>query len=242
MKNIQIKLFIADIKYIVRFPALLFALLSPVIITLFLLYGFPLVSCLTRSENTFLYDMDFTLTAITLISAIPIIYGLLVAFVNQAESQSSDNDKESTGTGLIWHIKLRMASSVILSFCVILPLIFLTDAVPTEGWLRSFYATLLLSAMTTLIFLVTIYFSNHFKRWKIVFFVSALFLMTVPSGLLFHHPWNYFIFFSPFYWLSWAWIIPSPAESLIYGIISLVIAGSGMLILYRYITRNPKKD
>jgi hypothetical protein len=236
------KLFIADIKYIARFPALLFALLSPVFIALFLLYGFPIVSGLTKSGYAFFYDRYYAIIAITLISAIPLLYGLLISFVHLAESVNSGNHNELAGNDVKRQIKLRMAFSISLSFCVILPLIYLTDAVPTEGWLRSIYAAFLLSVMTALIFLFSICSARGVKLQKTVFFVSALFLMTVPSGLLLHHPWNYFIFFSPFYWISWAWIIPSPAESLMYGIISLVIAGSGMLILYRYFTRNSKTD
>ena len=229
MKNIQIKLLIADIKYIVRFPALLCALLSPVIIAILLLFAFPLISGLTRSEDAFLFDRYYTVTAITLISAIPLIYGLLFSFVHQTESVSSENKNEFAGKAVNSYFKLRIAFSVFLGFCVILPLIYLTDAVSTEGWLRNIYASLLLAVMTSLIFLFSICFARNDKGRKMAFFVSALFLMTIPSGLFLHHPWNYFIFFSPFYWLSWAWIIPSPAESLMYGIISLVIACIGII-------------
>jgi hypothetical protein len=240
MKNKQINLFIADIKYIVRFPALLFALLSPVFILLFLIYGFPLVSGFTRVENTFLYDRYFTITAITLISAIPFIYGLLFSFIQLAESQVSATNDPLAGGDLKWHFKLRIVISVILSFGLILLLIYLTDAVPTEGWLRSIYAAFLFSVMTSLVFLFSICFAEDVKRRNLVFLISVLFLMTVPSGLMLHHPWNYFIFFSPFYWLGWAWIITSPAESLLYGLISVVIAGCGILILCRYLAGRAK--
>ena len=231
-------LFIADIKYIARVPALLCTLLSPVFIALFLLYGFPLVSGLTRSDDAFLFDRYYTIIAITLITVIPLLYGILISFVHLAESVTSGVHNEPAAKDVKRHIKQRMVFSISLSFCVILPLIYLTDAVPTEGWLRSIYAAFLLSVMTALIFLFSIFSARSIKLQKIGFFVSALFLMTVPTGLLLHHPWNYFIFFSPFYWISWAWIILSPAESLMYGMISLVIAGIGMLILYRYFTRN----
>jgi hypothetical protein len=230
------KLFIADIKYIVRFPALLSALLSPFIVTLLLLFVFPLVTGLSRSEDPFLYDRYYTVTAITLISVIPVIYGLLFSFVHRSESRSAGNNDSSAGVDLTWHLKQRTAFSAILSFCLILPLIYLTDAVSTEGWLRSIYVAFLFSVMTSLIFLFSICFSREIKLRKYVFLISAILLMTVPSGLLLHHPWNYILFFSPFYWLGWAWIIASPAESLLYGIISLVISCVVMLILCRYIS------
>jgi hypothetical protein len=232
------KLFIADIKYILRVPALLYALLSPFIIALILLYGFPLVSGLTKSDDAYLFDRYYSIAAITLISAVPIIYGLIFSFMHQAESHSSVNNDGLTGTDLKWHFKLRMAFSVILSFGMILPLIYLADAVPTEGWLRSIYAAFLFSVMTSLVFLFTICFARDVKRQKLVFFISALFLMTVPSGLLLHHPWNYFIFFSPFYWTGWAWVIVSPAESMVYGMISLAITAIFSLICFRHFFRN----
>jgi hypothetical protein len=68
--------------------------------------------------------------------------------------------------------------------------------------------------------------------------ISIMFLVTVPSGLMLHHPWSYFAFFSPFYWISWAWVVASPAESLIYGAISVLITSAGMLIFYRCILKN----
>jgi hypothetical protein len=236
------KLFIADIKYIVRYPVLLCALLSPVIITLFLLYGFPLVSGLTRSDDPFLFDRYYTITAITLISAIPFIYGLLFSFIQQAETHSSVNNDPLAGEDLKQHFKLRLAFSILLSFGLILPVICLTDAVSTEGWLRSTYAAFLNSVMTSLVFLFSSCFVRDLKRRKLIFIIAALFLMTVPTGLLLHHPWNYFIFFSPFYWLSWAWVIASPAESLLYGVISMVITGTGMLVLCRYLPGKTNTD
>jgi len=192
MKNIQIKLLIADIKYIVRFPALLCALLSPVIIAILLLFAFPLISGLTRSEDAFLFDRYYTVTAITLISAIPLIYGLLFSFVHQTESVSSENKNEFAGKAVNSYFKLRIAFSVFLGFCVILPLIYLTDAVSTEGWLRNIYASLLLAVMTSLIFLFSICFARNDKGRKMAFFVGfisddySIWLISSPSMELFY--------------------------------------------------------
>jgi hypothetical protein len=234
----QMKLFIADIKYILRVPALLCALLSPFIIALILLYGFPLVSGLTKSDDAYLFDRYYSIAAITLISAVPIIYGLIFSFMHQAESHSSVNNDGLTGTDLKWHFKLRMAFSVILSFGMILPLIYLADAVPTEGWLRSIYAAFLLAITAPFIFIFSAGFARDGKSWKILSLISLIFLLTVPSGLLLHHPWNYVIFFSPFYWTGWAWVIVSASESMVYGMISLAITAIFTLICFRHFLRN----
>jgi hypothetical protein len=58
------------------------------------------------------------------------------------------------------------------------------------------------------------------------------FLITVPFGLLVHHPWNYLAFYSPLYWASWAWIVHSPLESLIYGSIAMFLSAVILIILY----------
>jgi hypothetical protein len=238
MTNKLLKLFISDIKYILRVPALLFALLWPVIITLFLLYLYPVISGLVRSEAVPSYGRYYTVTAITLIASVPFIYGLLFSFTHMKESHSPGNNipdtaKKDAGRNLI----MRMLYSAFLNFITVLPAVYLTDAVSTEGWLRSIYAAILLTVMTSFIYLFATCIARVIENLKIAILVSAILLVTVPAGLLLHHPWNYFIFFSPFYWVSWAWVIPSPAESLTYGIISLLIAAASMLIFYRYYSR-----
>jgi hypothetical protein len=62
----------------------------------------------------------------------------------------------------------------------------------------------------------------------------GVFLAAVPLGLILHHPWNYLAFFSPLYWISWAWIIPSFAESLMYGAIASLITVGCMFVFFRY--------
>lgn len=237
MVNRLITLFISDIKSVARVPVLLCTLLSPVFIALFLLYVYPMISSSAMSEDLSLYVRYYSVTAITLIASIPLIYGLLFSFIQIVESHSNGN-LGSQMTGREGHLIIRTAVAAFLSFITVLPVIFLTDPVSTEGWLRSIYAAFLLTVMTTFIFLFAVCFARDIKKRKILFLISAIFLITVPSGLLLHHPWNYFIFFSPFYWLSWAWIITSQAESLMYGIISLAIAGTGILIFCRYFQRN----
>ena len=233
------KLFISDIKFIAYRPVLLSAFLSPVIFTLFLLYLFPLISGLNRHEDALSYGRFYTLTAITLVSAIPFIYGILFSFVHLNELHYFSSERAEVhvpGTRSI--LISRMVISAVLSFILVLPVIYITGAVSSEGWLRSIFVAFLLAVMTPFILLFSVAFAGDRKNWKLIALISVLFLITVPVGLLLHHPWNYFAFFSPFYWLSWAWVIPSPSESLMYGIISLASTSAWMLIFYRYFLRN----
>jgi len=235
----NLKLFIADIKSIARVPVLLCSLLSPIIITLLLLYIYPLFSGLTWAEDTFSHGRYYSVIAITLISAIPFISGLLFSFIHLTESHSSDNSgAEKSNKDSKNHLIERMSVSAFLSFILVLPVIYLTDAVSTEGWLRGIFAASLLAAMAPFIFLFVTGLNGNRRYWKLLSLISILFLITVPAGLLLHHPWNYFTFFSPYYWLCWAWVIASPAESLMYGLISIAITSVSMLIFYRYFLRN----
>jgi len=232
-------LFIADIKSIISAPSRLCALLSPVIFTLFLLYLFPFISGFNRPEDALSYGRYYSLTAITLVSAIPFIYGILFSFVHLKEVHplsSGRADVRIPGTKSI--LISRMAISSVLSFILVLPVIYITGAVSSEGWLRGIYAAFLLAITAPFIFIFSTCFSHDRKSWKIISLISVIFLITVPSGLLLHHPWNYFIFFSPFYWTGWAWVITSPAESIVYGMISLAITAIFSLICFRDLIRN----
>jgi hypothetical protein len=237
------KLFISDIKFIAYRPVLLIALLSPVIFTIFLLFLFPFISGLNNHEDALAYGRYYSLTAITLASAVPFIYGILFSFVHLKEVHSFSTERAAVKVRGIRRILIsRMDISAVLSFILVLPMIYFTDAVSTEGWLRSIFVSLLLATMAPFIFLFITGFSPDMNNRNIISFITLIFLITVPAGLLLHHPWNYFIFFSPFYWISWAWVIGSPSESLIYGMISMFIAFAGMLIFYRFFLKNSRVD
>lgn len=233
-----LKLIITDIRSFSGSPVLFCVLLYPVFVILFLLFGYPPLSGLTASGDLNSFSAYYSVTAITLIASIPVGYGLLFAFIHQKQSHLKGQKR----TGAAGNIYIQMLIPASLSFLVVLPLIYLSDPVSTEGWLRSIYAAILLAVMASFIYLFTICISRNRENLKIPFFVSVILLITVPAGLLLHHPWNYFIFFSPFYWFSWSWVIASPAESSLYGIISLAITAAGMLILCRYIARKPDTD
>src|SRR5659263_646782 len=64
--------------------------------------------------------------------------------------------------------------------------------------------------------------------------IYAIFLITVPLGLLLHHPWNYLAFFSPLYWIGWTWIESSALESLEFGIIAIFITSGAIFIFFRH--------
>ncbi len=239
MWNRRFKVLIGDLNDIAHAPLLLIAFLSPVFITLFLLYIFPLFSLLTGSENGFLTGRYYPVTSLTLISAIPFIYGLIFSHIHLHQYQSGnlpDNILNFRGTmGMLY---FRFVFSALICFVVVLPVIFLTDAVSTEGWLRSIYASALLASLVPFIFAVILAGRLRGRIRPSIIFLAAAFIIAVPSGVLLHHPWNYFAFFSPFYWVSWAWIISSPLESLVYGLISLLLISGSVILLLHYFRKH----
>ena len=216
-------LLISDIKFIVRVPALLIAVLAPFLLTIILLIVSPIIP-----------GPYYSLTALTLIAVTPIIYGLVFSGedLNSLPSFASDDKSET-----LFLLRERIIYSTITCFAVLLPVVFLTDAVPGEGWIRSIFASALFSVLSPLVFLLSACLASGKKKVMIQSLFCALLLITVPVGLLLHHPLNYFAFYSPLYWAVWAWAIASPSESLMYGIISLALSSAGIFLLYRFARR-----
>ena len=118
---------------------------------------------------------------------------------------------------------MRLMIPAFLSFIMVLITIFLTDPVINEGWLRSLFISLLLSTQSSFAFLFIGCLAVNKVQGLALSKLYGIFLVAVPLGLLLHHPWNYFAFFSPLYWISWAWVSYSPSESLLYGAIAIII-------------------
>ena len=216
-------LLISDIKFIVRVPALLTAVLSPFLLTIVLLIVSPIIP-----------GPYYSLAALTLIAGTPIIYGLVFSGADlKSHRPVTSADKRET----LFLLRERIAYSGLTCFAVLLPVVFLTDAVPGEGWIRSIFASVLFSELSPLVFLLSACLATGTKRVLIQALFCALLLVTVPVGLLLHHPLNYLAFYSPLYWAVWAWAIVSPTESLMYGIISLGLSSAGIFLSYRFSCR-----
>ena len=108
------------------------------------------------------------------------------------------------------------------------------DPVPSEGWLRTIFISILLSFQTPLVFIFIGGMAGNKVEGFALTKLYGIFLVTVPLGLLLHHPWNYFLFFSPLYWISWSWVTSSPSESLLYGAIAMFLTLGGISLLIRH--------
>lgn len=235
MRKNLVSSFISDIKWMVRVPVLLTGILYPFFIIILLLAAFPLAGDLKEPAKALAFRQYYSFVAISLISAIPFVYGLIFSYRDMSEFPDSAYKVQGMSTaGTVSKPYVRPAFSCMLCLIMVLPGIFLTDPVPTEGWLRSIYISGLLSLMAPFVFSFSRWLAGTRQSWRVFSSISLVFLVAGPAGLLLHHPWSYLAFFSPFYWISWAWIISSPVESAVYGTIALSIGAAGMLIFYRY--------
>jgi len=233
--------FTNDCRYIVRDPILMTAVLYPLITILFLRFAVPPVSELIFSKTGFRLELYYTIIAITLVSAIPAVFGFIFASIHLNNSelnrlnidQAAPADKKS-------FLYFRMIVAILLSFITVYLTVLITDPGPSEGWLRSDFVTFLLSVQSPFILLFIVNFSNSRPKVILLSILYGIFLVTVPLGLLIHHPWNYLLFFSPLYWTSWSWVTYSPSESLLYGAISVAISFGCIVWFYSHLLRKNK--
>lgn len=230
--------FRADIKFVGRDPMLLVAMSAPVIITLLIKLLFPLISGFILSKTGFHFDNYYTVFALTLLPIIPMLLGIVYAFILLDENDTHILQVIAvTPAGKKNFLYMRMITPAFLSFILVLMSIFITNPVPTEGWLRTVFIAFMLSLQAPFIFLFIGSLSGNKVEGLAYSKLYGIFLIAVPLGLILHHPWNYFMFFSPLYWISWSWVTSIPGESLIYGGISLVITLGGIILLFRHFLR-----
>lgn len=238
MRRILSTCLIDDPRFVVRRKMLFISAIMPFLIILILKIAILPFSALILSVTGFRLETYSTVISITFISSIPLFIGIVYAFIFFEENEKQIHfiislSKEEKKKLLC----LRSLISVFFSFITIWLAILITDPVPEEGWLRGIYISSLLSFQSPFMFLFICSFSVNKKIGFILSWLSGIFLVTVPFGLLVHHPLNYFAFFSPFYWISWAWITSLPVESILYGAISAIITFCCIFILFRRIVR-----
>ena len=230
-----------DIKFIARDPMLLLAFLAPFMLILFLRLVFPLISNFIFIMTGFLLDNYYTLAAITMVSVIPMLFGMVYAFILLDENDLHILQVIAvTPAGKKNFLYMRMIVPTFLSFIMVLFSIIVTNPVPPEGWLRTIFVSFLLSTQSPFVFLFIGSLAGNKVEGLALSKLYGVFLAAVPIGLLLHHPWNYFAFFSPLYWINWAWVTSVPVESLIYGAISMIITFGCILIFFRNFLKKHK--
>jgi len=187
---------------------LLKALLFPAFIILCLLLVFPF---LCRYSDCF--QNYYAFIAVTVIAFIPWVNSIIL------RSTAGKIFKYRSASFLS-----EVAISAALNILVMIPVIFITDAVASEGWLRTIFVSLNFGISGPLVFKAIEKVRRAGRNRLTVLAFTLLLPLTIPPGLILHHPFNYLLFPSPYYWIGWSWIISSPAESLLYGSIGALLA------------------
>jgi hypothetical protein len=177
----------------------------------------------------------YTLISITLVSIIPVLIGTGYGKILTDETNAAiiKGSKEVRGN-VPDSTYIRIITSLVISFILIVISIWLVKPVPSQGWLRTLYAVMLFSLQTPFIFLPIGSMGDKKTAGPVLIRLYLIFLVVLPLGLLVHHPWNYFAFFSPFYWIAWAWMIKPPFESVICGSIAVFISSAFLFLLLKY--------
>ena len=223
-----------DLKSIYHSWYLFIIASAPVLFILLMLLAFPLLADILLSIQSFDLYIYYSITAITMASLIPVLAGHIFTLLFARESESyipKDNGAQAYNQKLIFRI--RLITSFLLSMVFLLIFNFSTDPVTGEGWIRNCYAAFLFALQAPLVFTFASCYKGKRINGFIVTSLYLLFAIAVPIGLMMYHPWNYLAFFSPLYWIAWAWIINSPLESIAYGTISVIITLSYFAILCR---------
>jgi hypothetical protein len=123
-----------------------------------------------------------------------------------------------------------MLISFLSSLVLLIAAGFLTDPVPSEGKVRLLFSVLLFAVQSVVVLIFIISFSRTYLQALICAKLFSVFLLAAPLGLVLNSPWNLLAFFSPFYWISWAWLTEIPSQSLLYGMIASGISAAIMLL------------
>ena len=162
------------------------------------------------------------------------LFGMIYAFILLDENDLSVIPEQKEKPSNSSNLNLRIIVTIALSFIMVLLSILIGNPVPAEGWLRTIFVAFLLSIQSAFVFFLICSLAENRTEGLALSKIYAIFLITVPLGLLLHHPWNYLAFFSPLYWIGWTWIEPSPVESLEYGIIAILITAVAVFIFFRH--------
>jgi hypothetical protein len=227
-----------DIKSISLNYRLLIAMCILIVIIILMPVCFPAVSHSIYLKTGVQPAKYYTLISVTLVSLIPVLtgiaYGRIITDKTPLTTIKGSDDVTRYVTDSTY---IRIFSSLVISFILIMLSIWLIKPVPSQGWLRTLYAAGLLSLHAPFVFLLIGSQADKGIPMPGLIKFCWIFLLALPLGLLVHHPWNYFAFFSPFYWIAWAWMIKPPLESVLCGSIAVILSIVFLFILLKFYQR-----
>jgi hypothetical protein len=205
--------------------------LVPLFLLLLIKFGFLPLSRFFSSTTGFDFSGYYSLIALTaaaVVSSIPGVYFAFICLQPAERKKSADGTTASSGyTGIL---NVRAWAALVVSFVFGCLFNIVTDPIPAEGPLRMIYVSFLLSfqSLTALVFIVAL--SRSFLQGILMSKLYGIMLIVLPIGLVLESPWNILVFFSPYYWIAWAWLTEIPLQAFYYGAVSIGI--SFLLVSY----------
>lgn len=208
--------------------------LFSLIVIILMMFVFPLLADILLRRHGFDLYRFYSLIALTLASLIPAFPTFFFGFLHIGEFNRIGSAEEGLlPINLKLSFRIRVLSVFLVTLILLLIFIFSVDPVTEEGWLRNCFVAFLFALQAPLGYIFSSCIAGKRIKGFIIPFVCFLFVIAVPVGLVIFRPWNYLAFFSPFYWIAWAWVIEIPYESLMYGSISIAITFGYMYLLCR---------
>jgi len=227
--------FLADLKNIFLNHRLLIVLSILVLFVILLPVCFSSVSHSVDLKTGLHPAKFYTLVSLTALALIPVLVGIAYGRVISDETKTEAiNGQDIAGKEVPDTTYFRIFTSLVLSFLLIVLSSCLMKPVPSHGWLRTLYGVLLLTVQTPFVLLLIGKTGTKKIAGTGISKFYLLFLIALPLGLLVHHPWNCLAFFSPFYWVAWAWMIRPPAEAVICGSIAIILSSVILFVLLKY--------
>jgi hypothetical protein len=216
----------------------LIAMFVLIVVIILLPVCFPSVSHSVYLKTGVQPAKYYTLISVTIVSLIPLLTGIAYGRLMTGETLSATIKRSDEVAGNVPDSTyVRIFTSLLLSFILIILSIWLIKPVPSQGWLRTLYAAGLLSVQAPFVLILIGRSAGNKITGPGLIIFYWIFLIALPLGLLVHHPWNYFAFLSPFYWIAWAWMIKPPLEAIICGSIAVILSSVFLFLLLRYYPR-----
>lgn len=192
--------------------------LAPFFLIIVMTLGFqPLAGFISRQTGFSLsgYYSLLALTSAAVISAIPGMWFAIFRIIVQS----------TPPTRSAWDaLKLDLSFSFLISFILVFLFSLAADPVPSEGWIRMLFVSVLLAVQSVTSFLAVSWLSANALKALIVSKVYGVLIVILPVGLVLHSPWNIVAFISPYYWIAWSWLTEVPSQSMVYSLVSILIA------------------
>lgn len=229
-----VSLLYADFAGIHRDPMLIMAAMAPLIFTLLMLYGFPLLNDLLSFKLSFPIDVYYPFACIFLLSLIPMLFGMVYGFILLDERDEGMITYFSiTPLGKRGYLMMRMLMPVIFSFFIILLFIWITNFDGGMIWWKHIPLALITATQAPILLLFLGAFAANKVEGMAMTKGFGILLLAVPVDYFIPSNWTFLAGFSPLFWTARGFLTGDGLQIILYIFASLVIHAVYLSVLYK---------